>query len=1107
MDIKVGAGKLILVLLSLGLVQAENWARLRSINGDCESAKGLKWIAESDTVSLENAVVGCFAKDRYGEEFKLHICRARGSVGGKWVSGTLLPNQFCQIVADGEVYDVEHYEVLHHVNGASHFLWKNWHVDSEIPAGAVCVDDEMMIARKKDGGSSRTYWIGNVNLLQSPIIIIPSENYEIQYFEDGQVLLEIKPKFYNVITFEKLDRSEGVNSMNETVKLGEITLRNVLQGSTKVESIIPFEWLHRSKWIPECDECLELPQEDTFLQKLIPGTDSNIFQSDKIESIKWDTPKEEIQCGSHSVFTDLEAETEVQVTLQAKLVEKKDFFKGTVIIYYEGGDYYMFDVPIVYQQTALNDFELVYGQKFNLNKNSTTTETDSYTPETSSTTTSTDSSNPLISFMTTTPYSPITSTSPPSPRPTPPTTTPRFPSTRTLPRKPTPPTTTPPFPTTTYSPTPITSTDGSKFIHLNIKMNIKIGVVVLIIVLLSLGSVQAENWAQLRSINDDYESAKGLKWIPENDNVSLEDAVVGSVDNDLSGEDVKLHICRARKSVGGKWVSGTLLPNRVCQIVANRYVYDVEHYEVLHHVNGASHLLWKDWHVFNEIPIGAVCVDDKMMIARKKNKGSSRSYWIGNVKFQSHKIIVSSVNHKLGYFEHGQVLVEIKPTSYHVLTYDKCRSEGVNSMYETVKLGEITLRNVLQRSTEVKSIIPFQWLYRSKWISECDECLQLSEENTFLEKLIPGTDSNIFELKGNSRENERIKWDTLKEEIQYGNYSIFTDLEAETEVQVTLQAKLVEKKDFFVGSVSIYYEGGSYFELYTPIVHQQTALEDFELVYGQKFNLNKNFTTTNTDSLTITNSSTPETGSTITTGDSSTLEISSPTITTDSSTPETGSTITTRDSSTLEISSPTITTDSSTPETSSIKSTTDSSTLEISSNTTTTDSSTPETSSITSTTGSSTLDTSSNTTTTDSSTPETGSTITTRDSSTLEISSPTITTDSSTPETSSITSTTDYSTLETSSTATSTDSSNPVISSMTTTTYSPVTSTSPPSPRLTPPTTAPRFPSTRTLPRKSTPPTTTPPFPTTTYSPTPITSTDGSWFIHLNISAYFRFQV
>ncbi|KAK7603632.1 hypothetical protein V9T40_003631 [Parthenolecanium corni] len=588
-------------------------------------------------------------------------------------------------------------------------------------------------------------------------------------------------------------------------------------------------------------------------------------------------------------------------------------------------------------------------------------------------------------------------------------------------------------------------------------MDIKVGAGKLILVLLSLGLVQAENWARLRSINGDCESAKGLKWIAENDTASLEYAAVGFSDKIQDGEEVKLHICRVRLSAREKWLSGTLLPNRFCRIVTDRYVIKTDNNEVLHHVNGASHLLWKDWDVDSEIPAGVVYVDDKMMIARKKNKGSSRTYGIGYVNLlQSPRIIILTEDHELEYIKAGEVLVEIKPKLYDVFVFDTLEIGRENSMNETVKLGEIILRNVLQRATKVESIIPFQWLHRSKWTDEWPNAKILSE------KLIPGTDWKIHDLSVDDNiKYEILKWDTLKEEIKYGNYSVFTDLEAETEVQVTLQAKLVEKKDFFKGTVKIYYEGGDYHMFDVPIVHQQTALNDFEVVYGQKFNLNKNFTTTNTDSLTITDSSTPVTSFTTTTIDSSTLNTSVNTTATDSLSPKTGSTITTRDSSTLEISSPTITTDSSTPETSSITSTTDSSTLDTSFNTTTTDSSTPETgstittresstleissptittvsstpetSSIKSTTDSSTLDTSSNTTTKDSSSPETGSTITTRDSSTLEISSPTITTDSSTPETSSITSTTDSSTLDTSFNTTTTDSSTPETGSTITT--------------------------------------------------------------------------
>lgn len=67
-------------------------------------------------------------------------------------------------------------------------------------------------------------------------------------------------------------------------------------------------------------------------------------------------------------------------------------------------------------------------------------------------------------------------------------------------------------------------------------MDIEIGVTKLIVVLLSLGSVLAENWAQLRLENDKYESSHVLKWIAENDTASLEDAAVGFADKIQDGE-------------------------------------------------------------------------------------------------------------------------------------------------------------------------------------------------------------------------------------------------------------------------------------------------------------------------------------------------------------------------------------------------------------------------------------------------------------------------------------------------------------------------------------------------------------------------------------------
>lgn len=51
----------------------------------------------------------------------------------------------------------------------------------------------------------------------------------------------------------------------------------------------------------------------------------------------------------------------------------------------------------------------------------------------------------------------------------------------------------------------------------------------------------------------------------------------------------------------------------------------------------------------------------------------------------------------------------------------KLSSMALNLLNVTVlKLGEITLRNDLRRSTEIESVLPFQWPYRTKFSSMCD---------------------------------------------------------------------------------------------------------------------------------------------------------------------------------------------------------------------------------------------------------------------------------------------------------------------------------------------------------------------------------------------------
>lgn len=132
----------------------------------------------------------------------------------------------------------------------------------------------------------------------------------------------------------------------------------------------------------------------------------------------------------------------------------EDWYIGMLHTSFEDGTENTRQVPMVLRRTQLIDFKLVYGPKFNLHNNSTTTITDSSTLRNSSYVTTTVRSTPMIGFNDTLVSPMTTSTSTTSSPPYTPTTT------RTT-------STTPPH-TTTHSPTPVTSTEPSKFISLNI---------------------------------------------------------------------------------------------------------------------------------------------------------------------------------------------------------------------------------------------------------------------------------------------------------------------------------------------------------------------------------------------------------------------------------------------------------------------------------------------------------------------------------------------------------------------------------------------------------------------------------------------------------------